>query len=136
MALMPVSLLVSCPSRTRRKAPDLDQNALDHHRAQLDALRLDLVAMIADTAAGTRPVDLDEPIGRLSRMDALQQQSMTTANRNAAMRRLQQVDAALRRLADDSYGECANCGDAIDPRRLEAKPEAPLCVACQSARER
>ena len=105
-------------------------------RERLGSLRDELDALLAGTAEGARPVDLDEPIGRLSRVDAMQQQSMLAANRAAAQRRLQQVDAALRRIADDDYGDCSSCGEEIDPRRLEAHPEAPMCVACQGLRER
>jgi DnaK suppressor protein len=105
-------------------------------RARLEALRDELDALIAGTAEGARPVDLDQPIGRLSRVDAMQQQSMLAANRTAAKRRRQQVDAALRRIEEAEYGDCAICGEPIDARRLEAQPEAPLCVACQGLRER
>jgi DnaK suppressor protein len=105
-------------------------------RGRLEELRDELDALLSGTAEAARPVDLDQPIGRLSRMDAIQQQSMLAANRTSAARRRQQVDAALRRIDEDGYGDCANCGDPIDPRRLEARPEAPLCVACQGLRER
>jgi DnaK suppressor protein len=106
------------------------------NRERLEALRDELDALLASTAEGVRPVDVDHPIGRLSRVDAMQQQSMLAANRVAAQRRRQQVEAALRRVEDGDYGDCASCGDEIDPRRLEARPEAPLCVVCQGLRER
>jgi DnaK suppressor protein len=61
---------------------------------------------------------------------------MLAANRAAATRRRQQVDAALRRIEEDEYGECSACGEDIDPRRLDAHPEAPMCVGCQGLRER
>jgi DnaK suppressor protein len=114
----------------------LSDTDVERLRAQLEALRLELDALLENTAEGARPVDLGEPIGRLSRVDAMQQQSMLAANRTAAMRRRQQVDAALRRILDEEYGECASCGEFIDPRRLDAQPEAPMCVACQGLRER
>ena len=84
---------------------------------------------------GVQPVDLDEPIGRVSRMDAIQQQSMVQANRAAARQRLAQVDGALRRMEEGEYGECLACGDEVGFARLEARPETPFCVACQSSRE-
>jgi DnaK suppressor protein len=105
-------------------------------RDRLQTLRDELDKLLASSAEAARPVDLDQPIGRLSRVDAMQQQSMLAANRAGATSRRQQVDAALRRIAEDEYGECASCGEAIALRRLEARPEAPLCVACQGLRER
>ncbi len=101
----------------------------------LAELRQQLREGLSSSAEGARPVSLDEPIGRVSRVDALQQQSMLRANREAAKRRLVQVEAALRRLEEGRYGDCAACGEAIDRGRLRARPEAPLCLACQSERE-
>lgn len=46
------------------------------------------------------------------------------------------VESALLRIATGSYGECADCGEAIDTARLEAYPTAKRCHACQSLRER
>jgi DnaK suppressor protein len=105
-------------------------------RDRLQTLRGEIDVLLSSSAEGARPVDLDQPIGRLSRVDALQQQSMLAANRATAMRRRHQIDAALRRIDEDEYGDCASCGEPIDPRRLEAQPEAPLCMPCQSQRER
>jgi DnaK suppressor protein len=82
-----------------------------------------------------QPVDLDEPIGRLSRMDALQQQSMARASRQGLMLRAQQVEGALRRHADGELGVCLECGADVAFARLKARPEAPFCLACQSLRE-
>ena len=45
------------------------------------------------------------------------------------------LDAALRRLADGDYGRCAECGTDIPLARLQAEPQAALCIGCQSARE-
>ncbi len=110
---------------------------------ELAGLRADLLALVdglaqqlSQSKEGSKPVDLDEPIGRLSRVDAMQQQSMVVANRRAAQLRQRQARAALERLDDGEYGDCQECGDPIEYRRLEARPETPLCLACQSARER
>lgn len=40
------------------------------------------------------------------------------------------IRAALQRIEDGSYGRCATCGEAIDPRRLAALPYATQCIAC------
>jgi DnaK suppressor protein len=108
----------------------------DDARDRLLALRDELRSMIDASAEAARPVDLDQPIGRLSRIDAIQQQNMVKASRRAAELRLQQVAAALRRLDDDEYGDCLQCGEEVGEARLEARPEAPFCIGCQSVRER
>jgi DnaK suppressor protein len=105
-------------------------------RQALQKLHEELTELVASTTEAAKPVDLGEPIGRLSRVDAMQQQRMVAANRQAAQQRRRQVEAALDRIDSDEYGECLGCGEDIEPRRLEAQPEAPLCLECQSQRER
>lgn len=43
---------------------------------------------------------------------------------------IKSIKAALRRIDDESYGECERCGEAIAPSRLEVLPEATLCINC------
>lgn len=45
------------------------------------------------------------------------------------------VEAALERIKDGTFGKCADCGDAIDRERLAAYPTAKRCIACQTRRE-
>jgi DnaK suppressor protein len=47
---------------------------------------------------------------------------------------LAQIDAALLRLADGSYGTCAKCGGPIGAARLTARPVATTCIRCASRR--
>ncbi len=51
------------------------------------------------------------------------------------LRELAEVEAALARIRDGSYGECADCGEPIAPARLAVYPTATRCVACQQAYE-
>ncbi len=48
---------------------------------------------------------------------------------------LQQVVDALRRLDKGEFGECMNCGEAVERKRLEAVPWSPFCLACQAEAE-
>ena len=84
---------------------------------------------------GARPVGLDQPLGRLSRMDAIQIQQMSQANRRSHETRLLQVQAALAAMDEDNYGYCKRCDDPIGYPRLTVRPEAPFCVSCQEAYE-
>ncbi|MFC5499416.1 TraR/DksA family transcriptional regulator [Caenimonas terrae] len=52
-----------------------------------------------------------------------------------ARRELQQVMAALARIAGHTYGVCQQCGEPIDLQRLSALPATPLCIACQTLQE-
>ena len=57
------------------------------------------------------------------------------AKADHALEELEQVLAARRRLADQSYGECLDCGEPIDLRRLSAMPATRFCTACQDIHE-
>lgn len=80
-------------------------------------------------------MDLDLPIGRVSRIDAIQQQKMAQAEQGRARLRLQAVQAALERVEDEEYGFCCQCGEPVGYKRLWARPESPFCVPCQEMLE-
>ena len=103
----------------------------DKARQRLLALRQELQATSRQSREDRAPVALDQQsVGRLSRMDALQQQAMAQAAERARARELQRIDAALRRIEEGEYGWCAVCGEAIAERRLEVDPCATHCVSC------
>ena len=76
-------------------------------------------------------VTLDQQsVGRLSRMDALQQQAMAQATERQRALELHKIDIALKRIAGGDYGFCDSCGEDIAPKRLEIDPAATLCIKC------
>jgi DnaK suppressor protein len=95
----------------------------------------ELVAILESNKEESAPVDLDLPIGRISRMDAMQQQSMAKANRASAKQRLALIGVALKTLEEGDYGFCRDCDEPIGFARLKARPETPFCVTCQGSRE-
>jgi len=88
----------------------------------------------SDKTSGDRAaVVLDQTsVGRLSRMDAMQQQAMATAQERSRMNELVRIEQAMRRISDDEYGYCITCGKEIAQGRLDADPAAPQCVTCAS----
>lgn len=91
--------------------------------------RLERSMAITDEAL--RTVELDQTaVGRLSRMDSLQSQSMSRGLRDREVVRLSQILEALARLAADRYGLCTRCGGDIPFERLYVFPEAPECATC------
>ena len=113
---------------------DLDLRELE---AALIKLVQDLERALSESAAAARPVELDQPaLGRVSRIDAIQQQKMLEANRLAQKAELQLARSALRRFEEDEYGDCLACGEEVGLARLRARPESLYCIECQTARER
>ena len=96
-------------------------------RAELEELR----TLSRSTRDDRAPVELDQQsVGRLSRMDAIQQQSMDLAREERRRRRLGTLEAALGRIGAGEYGYCLACGGDIAYKRLEADPAATRCMAC------
>jgi DnaK suppressor protein len=81
-------------------------------------------------------VELDQTrVGRLSRMDAMQAQAMSKETGRRRRQKLLQIDVALKRIEENDFGYCQECGEDIAPARLEADPTVLLCISCASARE-
>ncbi len=107
----------------------------ERFRQRLLAEQEAIAGLLDRTSTDSRPVDLGLPIGRLSRMDAMQMQGMAQLNRRQLEVRRERVKVALAALDDGSYGSCRACKGAIDLARLEAQPEVPFCLACQESFE-
>lgn len=110
---------------------DLSAAQLEQLGADVDAAIAALEVALAENGEDAAPVDLEAPIGRLSRMDAMQQQQLASARQRLQQQRLTALTAAKARLADGRYGFCRRCSDPIAFRRLRVQPEALLCLSCQ-----
>lgn len=109
---------------------------LAHFRALIEARLAGTEAAITEATINAGTVELDQSsVGRLSRMDAMQQQAMASSQLGALQRDKQRLTAALTRIANGSFGECCECGEDIASARLEADPGAPFCTDCQTSRE-
>ena len=103
-------------------------------RKRLEEMRDDLDRTIAilqgertEPVAGTGyPQDSADAGSLLSEADR------TEAILHSARSQRDEVLAALARIDDNSYGQCIDCGNEIPEGRLEARPEAARCVACQA----
>jgi DnaK suppressor protein len=66
--------------------------------------------------------------------DIEQSMRMRLCNREALY--IKKIDEALRRIDEGIFGECEECGEDIELRRLQARPTATLCVGCKEDQER
>lgn len=109
--------------------------AIDTAKAKttLKQLRSEIEQLIADSTDARSVVELDQvAVGRLSRMDAMQQQAMAQAADRSRQRDLVRIEQAERRLRDGDYGYCEDCGEEIAEKRLAIDPMAERCVRCAS----
>lgn len=85
---------------------------------------------------GTAPVELDQArIGRLSRMDALQQQAISKAASRLTDLERQRIQSALVRMQTGEYGYCVICEDEIAEGRLQFDPSILICISCAEEQE-
>lgn len=105
--------------------------------ADMQAVLLDIQAKLTEQLDSSKSasdvVSLDQTlVGRVSRMDAMQQQQMAVSTRQKTMQRLRRVNLALAAIDSGDYGYCRSCDEPIGIARLQAQPETPLCIDCQN----
>lgn len=114
----------------------LSKKQISEFNAILNALHKELNNQLEIGQEATDTVVLDQSkVGRLSRMDAMQQQKMAQSTLRNITNRLKLVNLALAKVQSGDYGYCDECGEVIDPGRLKVQAEAPCCFACQSKQE-
>ncbi|MDH3353971.1 MAG: TraR/DksA family transcriptional regulator [Chromatiales bacterium] len=98
--------------------------------------REQLMNITQTTANAASTVELDQSrMGRLSRMDALQAQSMSQESQRRDKLELVAIERALQRIDRDEFGECLECGEPIAEKRLELNPTSTLCIRCANDQE-
>ncbi len=98
---------------------------------RLEAKRLELESLSSLSQDARSVVELDQQsVGRLSRMDAMQQQAMNQATERTRQSDLNRIKMAVARLEEDEYGYCSDCGEEIADGRLEIDPMAERCIKC------
>lgn len=102
----------------------------------MQAARVRLEAQLAELEDRLQRIerDLAEPLDADSSERAVQMEDDASLEGQAAVlsRDLASVRRALGRVEDGTYGTCVQCGDTISANRLEARPEAALCIDCAS----
>ncbi|MDD9889915.1 MAG: TraR/DksA family transcriptional regulator [Gammaproteobacteria bacterium] len=111
---------------------ELNPDELDLLHQSLVKLERELKEQLSINKESVDVVKLDQTlVGRVSRMDAMQQQSMAVSMRKKAQLKLRKVQLALASVASGDYGYCRRCDEAIGFPRLNAQPETNLCLNCQ-----
>lgn len=77
-----------------------------------------------------KPIPLDASIGRISRMDAINNRTINESSLREKKKILQRLEKALERSGDKDFGNCQKCGNEIPFGRLEYMPQVTRCVVC------
>ena len=78
----------------------------------------------------TKPISLDNSIGRLSRMDAINNKTINEKALRDKKSTLQKLERAVERYEEDKLGTCIKCGQEIPLGRLRIMPYTTRCVKC------
>ncbi|MDC0144276.1 TraR/DksA C4-type zinc finger protein [Verrucomicrobia bacterium] len=103
---------------------------LSYFRDRLLALEKEIQATLEASKEDSGVVELDTAIGRLSRMNAMQNQQMALELRRRQEQQLQRIANALKRMNQNRYGLCGRCKQPIAEERLEVSPDVVMCVKC------
>lgn len=100
-------------------------------RKALEARLEELERLDAISAEGRAPVMLQQDsVGRLSRIDAMQQQAMAQAEERRRKAERTRIRSALERLEQGEWGWCIRCGEEIAQGRLKTDPSLANCANC------
>lgn len=114
----------------------LDKKALSRFKKILLKEREQIVGEVKQTYESSQEVGQDgiQDIGDEA-ANIYNKQILLSLN-ESERKRLQEVDEALDRIANGTYGICEECGEPISLKRLEVRPVAKYCVACLSKMEK
>lgn len=85
---------------------------------------------IADLRDLTQPIELSNAVGRLSRMDAINNKSVNEAALREAQAKLARMQDNLARLGSPDFGRCVRCKNEIQYERLYFLPDSVKCMKC------
>lgn len=100
------------------------------YRALLEEERSDLSAKLEELGVGAGRQNYDSNFADSSQVTA--ERGEVEALVGKLREALSEVERALEKVEEGNYGKCDDCGQPIDPLRLEAKPAAPYCINCAS----
>ena len=85
---------------------------------------------ILDMEKNTQPVKPENSLGRISRMDAINNKSVMEAALRNKRKKLSKLKTALSHIDDENFGLCSSCKNPIQIKRLLFMPESDQCVRC------
>ena len=108
----------------------------DKYRKLLEAKRGEIIKRAQQTLDEDMSLDANDLPDEMDLASSEYLQSFTFRLRGREKIFLEKVQKALGKIEDGSFGVCEECGATISPKRLEARPEATLCIRCKEDQER
>ena len=107
------------------------------NKSQIEKIKLKLHAEIESTQEKIndytelcKPIAPENAIGRVSRMDAINNKSVVEAALREAKQKMQQLKLMQTKIEDEDFGSCIKCKQKIPFERLMIRPHSKFCVNC------
>ncbi|MFY9529347.1 MAG: TraR/DksA C4-type zinc finger protein [Candidatus Acidiferrales bacterium] len=113
----------------------MDKKRLDYYRKKLQARREELLKAIARTEQEGREADEDPTVDLADKAANSYTKEFLFGQTHNDRGLLQLVDDALARIRNTSFGECVQCHEELQQKRLEAVPWTRYCLSCQEKQE-
>ncbi len=114
----------------------MDKKRLDYYRKKLQVRREELLRAISRTEQEGREADEDPTVDLADKAANSYTKEFLFGQTHNDRALLQLVDDALRRIKEESFGQCASCEQELQQKRLEAVPWTRYCINCQEKQER
>ena len=85
---------------------------------------------IVDLEEASKPISPENSIGRVSRMDAINNKSVIEASLRSSLETRTKLEMALAKIGTEDFGKCQRCGTEIQFKRLMMMPESDRCIKC------
>ncbi len=113
----------------------MEKKKLESFKKRLEERQQALRKAVSRTEEDGRVADQDTAQDIADRAASSYTKEFLFSQSNNDRQLLQMVEIALQRIREGAFGECANCGNDINPKRLEAVPWTRHCIACQEKLE-
>jgi DnaK suppressor protein len=114
---------------------NMDKKKLEAFRKKLEERQQALRKAVSRTEEDGRIADQDSAQDIADRAASSYTKEFLFSVSNNDRQLLQMVETALQRIREGSFGECVNCGNEINAKRLEAVPWTRYCIECQEKLE-
>lgn len=114
----------------------LKKSELKRFKEILEEKRAQIITNAQGTLAEDMTLDANDLPDEMDLASSEYLQSFTFRLRGREKVFLEKIDHALTKITDNSFGTCEECGEEINLKRLEARPETTLCIKCKEDQER
>ena len=127
--------VLNTADKARRGTSDMDKKRLEYYKKKLQTKRDELARSIQRTEEEGRSADDDPTVDLADKAANSYTKEFLFGQNNTDRTTLQQIDEALNRIRNSTFGTCVNCETELQQKRLEAVPWASHCTVCQEKHE-